>query len=125
MATRRRSRSKLPRTPPRRAPARPKLIVPEPLRDTQPLTETLRYQYIGAVTTIVQDSVRVDSKRSARSQLTDEDWAKHLRLHPFDERDPTTGQPLGARARKRKLKEDQGIIVSLSTVRRRLKSARS
>jgi hypothetical protein len=99
MATRRQARSKRPRTPPRRAPARPKLIVPEPLRDALPLTETLSYVLIKAPVTIVQDSARVQSKRKPRSLLTDEEWAKHLRLHPLTKRNPKTGQLLRARAR--------------------------
>jgi hypothetical protein len=120
MATRRRAARKPPRTPPRRAPARPKLIVPGLLRDTLPLTETLSYVLIKAPVTIVQDSARVQSKRKPRSQLTDEEWAKHVRLNPL-KRDPKTGQLLlGARARLRRLKEQQNITVDVRTVGRRL-----
>jgi hypothetical protein len=121
MARRGRARSTPSRTSPRRAPARQ--IHHRELGDTLPLTETLIYQYIPAIpapVTIVQDSVPVRSKRKSRSQLTDEEWAKHLRLHPL-KRDPITGQLLlGARARVALLKKDERIIVSRSTVRRRL-----
>jgi hypothetical protein len=122
MARRRRARSTPPRTSPGRAPAG-QIHHPEPLRDTLPLTETLIYQYIPAIpalVTIVQDSVRVQSKRRTRSQLTDEELAKHLRLHPPGALGPTD-QPLGARARVALLKKDQNITVSLTTVRSRLK----